>query len=95
MCETIVYIDIRYINKAHLMTVLSKVKKGSRVKIITFAQNLPTKSTIIGIGLLPGDEVSLVSESFLGSPITIRLNDGETVAMRVKEASLINVQILG
>lgn len=77
------------------MTNLSKVKKGSRVKVTNFEPNLPTKSTIIGIGLLPGDEISLVSESFLGSPLTIRLNDGETVAMRVQEASLINVQLLG
>lgn len=77
------------------MTILSKVKKGSRVIVTDFAQNLPTKSTIIGMGLLPGDEISLVSESFLGSPLTIRLNDGETVAMRIQEASLINVQVLG
>ncbi|EQC47339.1 FeoA family protein [Bacteriovorax sp. Seq25_V] len=77
------------------MTILSLVKKGSKAKVHSFNENLLSKSMMIGLGILPGDTIDLVSESFLGSPLTIRLTDGETVAMRIAEAALINVEIIG
>lgn len=77
------------------MTTLSKLSKGTKAKIHSFNESLEAKSMIIGLGILPGDEVTLVSESFLGSPLTLRLKDGETIAMRTEEASNINVELLG
>ena len=71
---------------------LSKIKKGSKVKVISFDNKLQAKPLMVGLGILQGDIIDLVSESFLGSPITVRLVDGETVALRVGEASLINVE---
>lgn len=76
------------------MQMLSKVKKGSRVRVHSFKSDLGPKSLIVGIGILPGDEIDLVSESFLGSPLTIRLCDGETIAMRTNEASHIIVEVI-
>jgi Fe2+ transport system protein FeoA len=73
---------------------LSKLKKGNRAEILSFDDKLLSKSMMLGLGLLPGDEIILVSESFLGSPLTIKLSDGETIAMRLNEASCINVKIV-
>ncbi len=77
------------------MTNLSKVRKGAKARVHSFHESLLSKSMMVGLGILPGDTIDLVSESFLGSPLTIRLTDGETVAMRITEASLINVEIIG
>lgn len=72
--------------------VLSKVKKGASVKITSFQQELKHKTIMTGLGILPGDAIYIVAPSFLGSPLTLRLTDGETVALRVSEADLINVE---
>jgi len=77
------------------MGTLAKLTKGTRAEILSFKDTLLPKSMMLGLGILPGDEVVLVSESFLGSPLTIKLSDGETVAMRISEASCINVKIIG
>ena len=76
------------------MTTLSEVKKGLRVKVHSFENTLEIKPAVLGMGLLPGDEITIVSESFLGSPLTIRSSSGQTMALRKNEASLINVEIV-
>ena len=77
-----------------MMTILSKVKKGLKVKVHSFESELDIKPAVIGMGLLPGDEITIISESFLGSPLTIRGTSGQTLALRKSEASLINVEIV-
>jgi len=77
------------------MGTLSKLKKGNRAEITSFDDKLGSKSMMLGLGILPGDVVTLVSESFLGSPLAIKLSDGETIAMRTSEAAFINVKIIG
>lgn len=72
--------------------VLSKVKKGTSVKILSFSKELKHKTIMAGLGILPGDSVYIVAPSFLGSPLTLRLTDGETVALRLSEANFINVE---
>ncbi|WP_158246852.1 FeoA family protein [Halobacteriovorax sp. DA5] len=74
--------------------VLSKVKKGVNVKILSFDKGLKHKTIMTGLGILPGDAIQVIAPSFLGSPLTLRLTDGETVALRLSEASLINVEEL-
>ncbi len=74
------------------MTNLSRMKKGSVVKVHSFDSKLNIKSTFVAMGILPGDTITIVSESFLGSPMTIKRTDGHTVALRKAEASQINVE---
>ncbi|MDD0854892.1 FeoA family protein [Halobacteriovorax sp. GB3] len=74
--------------------VLSKIKKGQIVKIKSFNDAFDAKALMVGVGLLPGDEVTIISQSFLGSPLTIRLKHGELIAMRTKQAELINVEVI-
>lgn len=74
--------------------VLSKIKKGQNVKITSFNEKFEAKALLVGIGLLLGDEVTVVSESFLGSPLTIQLKHGELLAMRTNQADLINVEVI-
>ncbi len=72
--------------------VLSKVKKGASVRILSFEKELKHKTIMTGLGILPGDSIEVVAPSFLGSPLTLRLTDGETVALRLSEANYINVE---
>lgn len=71
---------------------LAQVKKGSRVKIVGLKNQLETRSTITGIGILPGDVVEVLNSTFLGSPVAISFGDNEFVALRLAQARMVEVE---
>lgn len=73
---------------------LNKLKKGQRAKVEGFAQGFEGQALMLGIGLLPGDEVTLIGESFLGSPLTFQTTAGDSLALRTYQAQYINVEII-
>lgn len=77
-----------------MMPCLSQLKKGQSAVISAFDENeLEFQTLLMGIGLLPGDSIEVISESFLGSPMTIKHGAGEILAIRTKQAKLIKIQM--
>ena len=73
---------------------LAEIKKNKKVKIISYKKGEGGFSLFISLGILKGDIIEVVSESFLGSPISIRFGLGEMIALRPAQAKLIEVEEL-
>ncbi len=71
---------------------LDKVKIGETVKIIRINEGFHNHSTVIGIGIMPGDTLEVTSKALLGSPITIKHGESNFLAIRKFEASFIEVE---
>ncbi len=71
---------------------LSQVKIGEKVTIISFMKDLETKSTLISMGILPGDELEVISKSIFGSPISFKHGQNNFFALRSNQAKLIEVE---
>lgn len=71
---------------------LSKAQKGKTYIFESFNDSFEYKSLLVGVGLSPGDSFYVVASSFLGSPITIKLENGQLFGLRKSEAELINVR---
>lgn len=71
---------------------LYKAKKGQTVRIQFHDEHDELKKLLMGMGLLPGDEVQIIGESFLGSPVAFRYNGNDFMAMRAGQAKRIKVE---
>ena len=71
---------------------LSAVKKGQRVRVKHLYGELDSRPLLMGVGILPGDEIQVVGESVLGSPLAIQFGENDLIAMRVQQADLIEVE---
>ena len=71
---------------------LSEVRIGEKVRIINFMKNLETKSTLISMWILPGDELEVISKSIFGSPISFKHGQNNFFALRSNQAKLIVVE---
>lgn len=71
---------------------LSDLKKGQKAKVI---QILPGTSSqrIMELGLVAGTIVSYKSAAPLGDPIAFEMGSS-TLSMRIKEASIIQVELI-
>ncbi|MBC7474687.1 MAG: ferrous iron transport protein A [Candidatus Sericytochromatia bacterium] len=78
------------INKSNRL--LSQIKIGEKVTIISFMKDLETKSTLISMGILPGDELEVISKSIFGSPISFKHGQNNFFALRSNQAKLIEVK---
>lgn len=72
--------------------VLSEAKIGEKVRITSFNINLETKGTLISMGIIPGDELEVVSKSPFGSPISFKHGLNNFFALRKNQAELIGVE---
>ena len=71
---------------------LSEVKVGEKVRILGIKKGLEHHSTLLGLGILPGDTLEVTSKALLGSPITIKHGESNFLAIRKFEASFIEVE---
>lgn len=71
---------------------LSQVKIGETVRITNFNINLETKSTLISMGIILGDELEVISKSPFGSPISFKHGVNNFFALRKCQAELIEVE---
>ena len=71
---------------------LSEVKIGEKVKIVNFKKNMETKSILISMGVLIGDELEVMSKSPFGSPISFKHGDNNFFALRSNQTNLIEVE---
>lgn len=76
------------------MTNLLKIKKNQTAKILSLGECMDLQAFALGVGLLPGDEVKVVGESFLGSPVSIIYGDSDLLALRKEQAAAIKVEVL-
>lgn len=72
--------------------VLSNIKTGNKVKIVKFNESLETKAILTSMGIIPGDELEVVSKSPFGSPIFFKHNLNNFFALRRSQADLIEVE---
>lgn len=73
---------------------LSQVQIGEKVKIKLIRANLESRSTLAGLGILPGDDIEVVSKSIFGSPISFKHGESNFFALRKNEAAMIEVEKL-
>ena len=71
---------------------LSDARKDRDYIFESFAESFDHKSLLVGVGLSEGDSFYVVASSFFGSPITIRLKNGQTFGLRKTEASFIKIK---
>ncbi|MFN8672537.1 MAG: FeoA family protein [Candidatus Sericytochromatia bacterium] len=71
---------------------LSEAKIDEKVKIVSFHDDLETKSILIGMGILTGDELEILNKSLFGSSIYFKHGESNFFALRKNEASLIEVE---
>ncbi|MEK7433514.1 MAG: FeoA family protein [Cyanobacteriota bacterium] len=71
---------------------LSQVKIGQKVRITGFNIKLETKGTLISMGIIPGDELEVISKSPFGSPISFKHGLNNFFALRKSQAELIEVE---
>ena len=72
---------------------LLEAKKGQTVIIKGFQHKSEAIALLMGLGLLPGDQVQIVAPSVFGSPVTI-LKGENTLAMRTQQAKLIEIDLV-
>lgn len=71
---------------------LSHLKIGQKAIIINIHDTLETKTLLMGMGILPGDEIEVTSKSLFGSPISFRHSDSNFFALRKNQARLIEIE---
>lgn len=89
MIENTFFTDKISANNSRL---LSEVKIGEKVKILNFKKNMETKSILISMGVLIGDELEVMSKSPFGSPISFKHGDNNFFALRSNQTNLIEVE---
>jgi ferrous iron transport protein A len=70
---------------------LNQVKTGEKVKITSLGQG-HHKEKLLSLGLLPGDEIEVLSRAPLGSPISFCHGQSHFFAMRTHEAKNVLVE---
>ena len=73
---------------------LCDVKKNQTVKILEFKDGMSGRELLMGMGLLPGDCITVIGTSFLGSPITILKGEDQLLALRKSEAKHIITEVI-
>lgn len=71
---------------------LSQIEIGKKVKIKSINSNLESRSTLAGLGILPGDQLEVISKSIFGSPIYLKHGENNFFALRKNEASMVVVE---
>ena len=71
---------------------LSDIPTGTKVKIKSIGSNLESRSTLAGLGILPGDEIEVLSKSIFGSPISYKHGQCSFFALRKNQAEMIEVE---
>jgi len=71
---------------------LDEIDSGVKVKVKDYSQ-LSCRSVLLGIGVLPEDEIEVIKASFLGSPIYFKNQQGLFFALRKLEAKKVIVEL--
>ncbi|MFN8369482.1 MAG: FeoA family protein [Bacteriovoracaceae bacterium] len=73
---------------------LSDIPNGTRVRVVKFVENMSNVSTLLGLGIIPGDELTVINKALSGGPILIRHGESSFFALRANEANLIEIEVL-
>ncbi len=73
---------------------LSQAKIGAKLKIINLGEDQELGLILLGMGLLPGDEVEIMQKAPFGSPIALKKNTGHYFAIRQAQANAVEVQLI-
>jgi len=73
--------------------ILSNIPIGQKVKILNFKNDLETKLFLMSLGVLPGDEIEVISKSPLGDPIFLKHFDTNFFTIRKNQAKFIEVEL--
>jgi Fe2+ transport system protein FeoA len=73
--------------------VLSNVSIGKKVKISEFKNDTETKLFLMSLGVLPGDEIEVISRAPFGDPIFLKHFDTNFFAIRKNQAKFIEVEL--
>lgn len=71
---------------------LNQAKVGEKLKITGFEEGANLSSDLVTFGILPGDEIEIISVAPSGSPIAIRHEKAGFMALRKTVAKSIMVQ---
>jgi len=72
--------------------ILSNAKEGDKVRILRYHNNLESKTLLIGMGILPGDELEVLSKSVFGSPMYFKHTRSNFFALRKNQAKFIEIE---
>lgn len=70
---------------------LSDINVGQAVSLTDFSHNQSVYFKLISLGLLPGDQITVMSKAPFGGPISIKHGSDTYFALRRSEAKQINV----
>jgi ferrous iron transport protein A len=73
---------------------LDQMKAGEHAKLIQFSENADLHFKLLSLGLLPGDEIKVISRAPFGGPISVGHGSGNGFAIRLKEAKCIEVETM-
>ena len=76
------------------MLSLDQLQKGQRAQVESLAGDDAIAQRLMEMGLLEGEEVSLLAIAPLGDPLEIRLGDGR-LSLRRTEAARVRIRLLG
>jgi Fe2+ transport system protein FeoA len=71
---------------------MNKAKKNLPIRLVEFPMNSQVSTRLVSLGILKGDELSLIGTSFSGSPLAFMKKGGISFALRKDEASQILVE---
>jgi len=72
--------------------ILSEAKEGEKVRILRYHNNLESRTLLIGMGILPGDELEVITRSVFGSPIYLKHSRSNFFALRKNQAKFIEIE---
>jgi ferrous iron transport protein A len=79
--------------KAKNKDILSNINTGKKAKIIGFKNDIETKLFLLSLGVLPGDEIEVISKAPFGDPIFLKHFEKNFFAIRKNQAKFIEVEI--
>ncbi len=72
---------------------LNQAKVGSKVEITSFSEDNETRSKLLSLGIMPGDQIEILSKAILGGPISCQhMNNKTFFALRRSYAKHILVK---
>ena len=71
---------------------LLQLEQGEKAKVIDFDRGFGFRNKLLDIGIRPGKKIRKISQTFLGGPVTIEI-DNSKVAIGQKMASRILVEV--